>query len=54
MPRYEFLCEKCKKPFEKIMTISEREKGDVKCPTCKGTKVTPQVGGFVAQTRKKS
>ena len=24
MPRYEFLCEKCKKPFEKNMTISER------------------------------
>jgi hypothetical protein len=23
MPRYEFLCEKCKKPFEVAMTISE-------------------------------
>ena len=32
----------------------EREKGDVKCPACKGTKVTPQFGGFVVQTRKKS
>ncbi len=31
MPRYEFLCEKCK-----------------------GTKVTPQLSGFMAQTRKKS
>jgi putative FmdB family regulatory protein len=54
MPRYEFLCDKCKKPFEKIMTISEREKGDVKCPACKGTKVTPQFSGFMAQTAKKS
>lgn len=26
MPRYEFLCEKCRKPFESIMRISEREK----------------------------
>ena len=54
MPTYEFLCEKCKKPFELIMTISEREKTQVKCPTCKDTKVVPQFGGFMAQTTKKS
>jgi putative FmdB family regulatory protein len=28
MPRYEFMCEKCNKPFESIMTFSEREKDD--------------------------
>jgi putative FmdB family regulatory protein len=54
MPRYEFVCEKCNKPFELIMTISEREKGEVKCPKCKGSKVQPQLGGFMAQTSKKS
>jgi putative FmdB family regulatory protein len=54
MPRYEFLCEKCKKSFELIMTISEREKAQVKCPTCKGTNVVPQFSGFMAQTGKKS
>jgi hypothetical protein len=27
------------------MTISEREKGEVKCPKCKGTKVVWQFGG---------
>ncbi len=54
MPRYEFMCEKCKKRFELIMTISEREKGEVKCPKCKSTKVVPQLGGFMAQTSKKS
>ena len=54
MPRYEFLCEKCKKPFELIMTIAEREKAKPKCPTCKGTKVVPQFSGFMAQTSKKS
>ena len=27
MPRYEFMCEKCQKPFEQTMTISEHEKG---------------------------
>ena len=50
MPRYEFLCEKCKKPFELIMTIAEREKAKPKCPTCTGTKVFPQFSGFMAQT----
>lgn len=29
MPRYEFMCEKCDKPFEVIMTFSEREKVEV-------------------------
>ena len=54
MPRYEFLCEKCKKPFELIMTIGEREEATIKCPKCKGTKVVPQFGGFLVQTAKKS
>jgi putative FmdB family regulatory protein len=54
MPRYEFMCEKCTKPFELIMTMSEREKTEVKCPKCKGTKVVPQLAGFMAQTSKKS
>ena len=54
MPRYEFVCEKCQKPFELVMTISEREKAKLKCPTCKGTKVTPQITTFMSQTSKKS
>jgi putative FmdB family regulatory protein len=54
MPRYEFLCEQCSKPFELIMTISEREKTKPTCPTCKGTEVIPQFSGFMAQTGKKS
>jgi putative FmdB family regulatory protein len=54
MPRYEFMCEKCNKPFELIMTLPEREKGEVKCPKCQGSKVVPQLSGFVAQTSKKS
>ena len=54
MPRYEFLCEKCKKSFELTMTISEREKNKIRCPTCKSTNVVPQLGGFMGQTAKKS
>ncbi len=48
------LCEKCKKPFELTMTISEREKATVKCPKCRGTSVVPQFSGFMAQPSKKS
>jgi putative FmdB family regulatory protein len=53
MPRYEYLCEKCKKPFELTMTISEHEKAKVTCPKCKGTHVVPQLDGFMGQTKKK-
>ena len=54
MPRYEFMCEKCHKPFGLTMTISDHQKAKPKCPTCKGTKITPQLGGFMAQTSKRS
>ena len=54
MPRYEFICEKCQKPFELTMTVSEREKGKVRCPTCKSTRVVAQLIGFMGQTKKKS
>ena len=46
MPRYEFLCSTCKKPFELTMTISEREKAKPKCPTCQVRRV-----GTAAQRR---
>jgi hypothetical protein len=32
----------------------EQEKRKVQCPTCKSTRVAPQLGGFMAQTGKKS
>ena len=32
----------------------EREKAKPQCPTCKGAKVIPQLGGFMGQTVKKS
>jgi hypothetical protein len=35
MPRYEFPCEKCKKPFELTMAISEREKASLGVPPAK-------------------
>src|SRR5262249_54342710 len=54
MPRYEFLCEKCKTPFELTMTISEREKSTPKCPTCKGTKVVHNSAGSWRRPRRRA
>ena len=53
MPRYEFMCQRCERPFELTMTFSERAKGKVKCPKCKGTRVVPQLTSFMVQTTKK-
>lgn len=54
MPQYDFLCQDCQKKFTKILTISELEKGGVKCPECGSDKVRQQLAGFFAITRKKS
>jgi putative FmdB family regulatory protein len=54
MPTYEFICEKCKKPFTLILSISEYEKGKIKCPKCKGDKVKQQISSFQTKTSKKS
>ena len=39
MPRYEFFCDDCQKPFEIILTLAEYEKGKIKCPKCGGKHV---------------
>jgi putative FmdB family regulatory protein len=54
MPRYEFYCEGCNKPFEIIITLAEYEKGKIKCPKCGGTKVHQEAAAFFAVTSKKS
>jgi len=45
MPLYEFFCDKCKKEVSLTLSISEREKGEAKCP---------QVGMFFSKTSRKS
>jgi len=54
MPTYEFICEKCKKPFTLIMKISEYEKKNFVCPKCKSKKVKQQVTSFQTITSSKS
>jgi putative FmdB family regulatory protein len=54
MPTYEFICEKCKKPFTLIMKISEYEKKKFQCPKCKSRKVEQQITSFQTITSSKS
>ncbi len=54
MPTYEFLCEKCNKPFTLSITVSEYEKGKFRCPKCKSSKVKQQITSFQTVTSKKS
>jgi putative FmdB family regulatory protein len=55
MPTYEFMCEKCKKIFPLLMSISEYEKKKkFRCPKCKSTRVKQQISSFQTVTSKKS
>ena len=46
MPTYMFMCERCTKSFEVVLTVAERAAAKVACPTCGGGKVTPQMAIF--------
>lgn len=46
MPTYSYLCRSCKKPFEKQMSIREKETWKPRCPACGSTKVEQQLFGF--------
>ena len=54
MPTYEFMCQKCKKPFTLVLSISEYEKDNFECPKCKSTKVKQQITPFQTKTSRKS
>jgi putative FmdB family regulatory protein len=54
MPTYEFYCEKCKKSFDLILSISEYEKGKYSCPKCKAKELKQQISSFQTVTSKKS
>jgi len=54
MPKYEFMCESCKNTFDVVLTAAERAASNVKCPSCGGAQVTPQMAMFAAKTSRKS
>jgi len=54
MPTYEFVCNKCNKGFELVMTVPEYEKKKIRCPKCKSTRVRQQITSFQTITSNKS
>ena len=54
MPHYEFFCQKCKKFFDKILSLVDNEEGEVLCPHCGSKKVEQRWSPFSAITSKKS
>jgi len=54
MPTYEFICQKCKKPFSMILSIKEHGTKKIRCPKCKSTRVRQQITSFQVVTSKKS
>ena len=53
MPHYEFFCQKCKKFFDKILSLVDNEEGEVLCPHCGSKKVEQRWSPFSAITSKK-
>lgn len=54
MPTYTYYCEKCRKSFTRIETISAHGGRKPACPKCGSRKVTQRFGTFFAKTSKKS
>jgi putative FmdB family regulatory protein len=54
MPLYDYKCGKCGKRFSLALTVAERDRGKVKCPKCKSTRVDQQITTFSVKTSKKS
>lgn len=54
MPLYEFFCDKCEKEVSLTLSMSEKEKGEAKCPECGSRTMRPLVGTFFSKTSRKS
>ncbi len=45
MPLYEFICQDCGRPFEKLVGISQADKSQV-CPGCGSQQTSRQLSSF--------
>jgi putative FmdB family regulatory protein len=54
MPTYEFYCDKCKKSFSIVLSISDYDNKKYICPKCKTKKLIQQISSFQTVTSKKS
>ncbi len=57
MPTYEYLCKRCEKVFDLVLSMAEHQrisKKGAKCPQCGSSRVEPQISSFQVKTSKKS
>jgi putative FmdB family regulatory protein len=54
MPVYDYICQDCHKPFEKILTLTEHDTEKLSCPNCGSTHVEQEATEFFAVTARKS
>ena len=54
MPVYDYICKDCQKHFEEILTLSEHDHENVKCPHCGSKNVEQEAAEFFAVTSRKS
>ena len=54
MPLYEYVCRKCQKKFDKVLTFKEHDLKKVRCPHCASEDVEPVIEPFFAKTARKS
>ncbi len=46
MPIYDFVCQKCNKPFTLFITVTEHEEKNFKCPECGSARVEQQISSI--------
>jgi len=46
VPLFEFHCKKCGHVFEELLSVAERDRGDIKCPVCRSGKIAQGMSAF--------
>ncbi|MBZ5719159.1 MAG: zinc ribbon domain-containing protein [Acidobacteriia bacterium] len=54
MPVYEYICKKCHREFERVLTLHEHDDEPVICPRCGSEEVEQEATAFFAVTSRKS
>jgi putative FmdB family regulatory protein len=54
MPSYEYKCMDCGKESELNLSMSEHDRGNIKCPACKSDRMEQLISTISARTSRKS
>jgi len=54
MPLYEYVCRKCHKKFDEVLSLKEHETKKLHCPKCKSTDLEKVIEPFFARTPSKT